>query len=656
MKHMTAPCLLHGGDYNPEQWLASPQILEQDIELMKQANINTVTLGVFSWSSYEPEEGHISFDWLDQVTDRLWEAGISFILATPTGARPAWMDKKYPEIMRTDSYGVRNHHGLRHNHCMSSEIYREKAADMDRLLARRYGSHPGLRMWHISNEFSGECFCPQCQEKFRTYLKEKYHTIEHLNACWWTSFWSHTYHDFDEIEAPMRNGETGLPILSLEWRRFTTWNTVDFMKQEIRAIRESSPDIPVTTNFMWLYPLLDYREFSDALDFVSWDAYPRWHNDYEPLEHTAAWTAFNHSLMRNICPGKPFFLMEHTPSAANGHLFSKLKRPGMGTLATLQAIACGSDSALYFQWRKGRGGFEQYHGAVVDHDGRNDTRVFAEVSHTGQLLSSLDSVPGSTVTTKAAILYEWENAWALDASSGLGQNIKYNETCVSWYQALLRQGIDADIIGRHRDLSGYQLVIAPMMYICRPEQAKRLREYVEQGGCLIATYLSAYVDETLLCHLGGFPGCGLSDLFGIRASELDTLYPSDRNRLIWNGRSYEIRDYCEILKNEDAEILASYQDDFYQNTPALTQKSLGAGTAIYLACRTEQSFLDDFISDICRTQNLPCIPGLVPGTEYHLRSSETQDFHFYLNFTDKEQTVDGHVIPAVSGLEVTTEK
>lgn len=656
MKHTIAPYLLHGGDYNPEQWLGCPEVLEQDIQLMKLAGINTVTLGVFSWAAYEPEEGNISFDWLDQVIERLWNAGISFILATPTGARPAWMDQKYPGIMRVDSYNVRNHHGLRHNHCMSSGIYREKAAQIDKLLAKRYGRHPGLLMWHISNEFSGECFCTQCQENFRTYLKKKYHTIEQLNACWWTAFWSHTYHSFDEIEAPMRNGETGLPILSLEWRRFTTQNTVEFMRNEIRAIREYSSDIPVTTNFMWLYPMLDYREFANDLDFVSWDAYPRWHNDYEPLETTAAWTSFNHSLMRSICPGRPFFLMEHTPSLANGHAFCKLKRPGMGSLTALQAIACGADSALYFQWRKGRGGFEQYHGAVVDHDGRSDGRVFQEVTRTGNLLAALDSVPGSTVPSEAAILYEWENFWAFEHTSGLGQNQQYNAACVSWYQALLRQGIDADIISSKTDLSRYKLVIAPMMYVCRPEQAKQLTIYVQQGGCLIATYLSAYVDDTLLCHTGGFPGCGLSRLFGIRSSELDTLYPSDENHLIWHGRNYAIHDYCEILKEEGAEVLASYQNDFYKDSPALTRRSYGKGTAIYVACRTEQSFIDDFISDICQTQELRRIHGLTPGTEYHLRSNETQDFHFYLNFTNQEQTIDGHVVPAVSGITITTER
>ena len=81
--------LLHGADYYPEQWLDRPEILEEDIRLMKKAHINVVTLGVFAWSALEPEEGKYDFSWLDERVDRLWENGISVIMATPSGARPA---------------------------------------------------------------------------------------------------------------------------------------------------------------------------------------------------------------------------------------------------------------------------------------------------------------------------------------------------------------------------------------------------------------------------------------------------------------------------------------------------------------------------------------------------------------------------------------
>ena len=89
------PALLHGGDYNPDQWLDRPDILEEDIKMMKKAGVNTATVGVFSWSALEPQEGNFQFGWLHDIMDKLYENGIYTVLATPTGARPAWMDEKY---------------------------------------------------------------------------------------------------------------------------------------------------------------------------------------------------------------------------------------------------------------------------------------------------------------------------------------------------------------------------------------------------------------------------------------------------------------------------------------------------------------------------------------------------------------------------------
>lgn len=648
--------ILHGGDYNPEQWLRYPEILEKDIELMKEAGVNTVTLGVFSWASYEPSEGQVDFSWLDQIIERLWREKIFFILATPTGARPAWMDRKYPEVMRVDSYGVRKRHGFRHNHCMSSAIYREKARKMDQMLAERYGSHPGLLMWHISNEYGGECYCEACQKKFREYLQKRYKTIENLNACWWTAFWSHTFQSFDEIEAPMENGETKLPILDLEWRRFTTANSAEFMQEEIDTVRKYSPGVPVTTNFMWMFKELDYREFSESLDIISWDAYPQWHNDFERFEDTADWTAFNHSIMRCLKPGQPFLLMESTPSLVNWQPYNKLKRPGIAKLTAMQAVAGGSDSVLYFQWRKGRGGYEQYHGAVVDHDGRKDARVFQEAADTAEELKELKAVLGTTVEAQAAVLYDWNNLWALEKTAGMSQAKAYNETCFSWYQAFARLGIDADVIGPEDELSGYKVIIAPMMYICREGIGEKLTAYVKNGGCLVATYITGYVNENLLCYLGGFPGDGLKALFGVRASELDSLYPSDRNRMIWKGKEYEIQDYCEILKPEGGETLAVYEDDFYQGSPALTENHLGKGKAYYVGCRTESSFLKDFLGWLCDKEGVKGITEMPEGLRHYVRTDGKTEYHFYLNFSSEEKETDRIKIPAYSGRMIQKER
>ena len=224
--------LLHGGDYNPEQWLAYPEILEKDIELFKKAGINVVTMGMFSWSALEPEEGKYNLEWLSEIVERLYRNGIYTILGTPSGARPKWLAEKYPQVLRVDGQRRRDLFGGRHNHCYTSPAYREKVWQIDKLLGEEIGNHPGVILLHISNEFGGECHCPLCQEAFRQWLKEKYGTIEELNRRWNTIFWSHTYQSFDQVESPSPRGESMLHALNLDWKRFVTHQTADFAEKE----------------------------------------------------------------------------------------------------------------------------------------------------------------------------------------------------------------------------------------------------------------------------------------------------------------------------------------------------------------------------------------------------------------------------------------
>ena len=220
--------IFHGCDYNPEQWLENPEILEKDLELMKKAHCNIVSLGIFAWSTLEPEEGVFNFAWLDEILDKLNANGIKVFLATPSGARPNWMSQKYPEVLRVNDEYQRAHHGGRHNHCNSSPVYREKVKIIDSKLAERYAHHPAVIGWHISNEFSGSCHCEYCQKRFRKWLQDKYKTLDNLNRAYWSKFWSHTYSSWDQIEAPSKLGESCVHLLNLDWRRFNTELCMDF--------------------------------------------------------------------------------------------------------------------------------------------------------------------------------------------------------------------------------------------------------------------------------------------------------------------------------------------------------------------------------------------------------------------------------------------
>lgn len=635
--------ILHGSDYNPDQWLDRPDILEKDIELMKKAKMTSMSLGIFSWSAYEPTEGEFHMDWLKDIMDKLYENGIYTILATPSGARPAWLDEKYPECMRVGADDHRAHHGVRHNHCMSSPKFREKTGIIINKIIDTVGKHPGLAMWHLSNEFGGECFCPLCKKKFQDYLANKFdNDINKLNKAWWTGFWSHTYNDFSQIEPPYLNGEFSVMGLNLEWKRFTTWNTTDYMKSEIDIIRKRTPNIPITTNFMQLFPGLDYRVMAKELDVISWDSYPVFHNNYETMADTMAHNSFDHAVMRSLKKNQPFMLMECAPGLVNWHEYNKLKRPGVHKLFSAQAVACGSDTVQYFQWRKSRGSFEQYHGAVVDHLGTDDTRIFKEVAEVGAMLDSLSNVKGTIVKPKAALIFDWDNMWAIDNMRGLSDKTKnYAKTCIQIYHEFLKLGIDMNVVASDDNLDDYNVVIAPMLYMLRPGASDNLKAFVKRGGQLMATYLTGYVDDNTLCYLGGFPGDGLSELFGVISEEIDTYYDSDENSATFtDGHKAIIHDYAEILRVSDTDILAKYDKDFYAGTPAITCKNFGKGKAYYVGARIDMDSMSGLFKTMLKETNTTYLT-LPAGIEYHKREDESgKAIEFYLNVTENEITFD----------------
>lgn len=636
------PVLLHGGDYNPDQWLDRPDILEEDIKMMKKAGVNTATVGVFSWSALEPQEGNFQFGWLHDIMDKLYENGIYTVLATPTGARPAWMDEKYPSVLRVEKDGRRNHHSGRHNHCMSSLEYRALVEKMDTKLAQEFGSHPGLILWHISNELGGECYCDSCKKRFQEYLREKYHNnIEELNKQWWTSFWSRRFESFEQIEPPYDNGEHSILGLNLDWKRFNSWNMKDYLAFERRILKKYTPQVPATANFMKLFEQLDYVDLAKEIDIISWDGYPSWNNDYETPADTAAELSFDHAVMRSLKKDKPFMLMESTPSLVNWHSVNKLKRPGILRASSIQTIGCGSDTVQYFQWRKGRGAAEQFHGAVVDHLGRDDTRVFKEVSEVGELLKKLAPVTGSRVASKAAVLFDWSNRWAIKDMQGMAHDTKnYEKEVRKFYNIHLKKGINADIVFPLEDLSSYSLVVLPMYYAVSKEAGAWLKEYVKNGGTVVATYLTAYVNENTLAYLGGFPGAGLGEVFGLYAEELDTLYPTDSNAVLMkDGNKAIVKDYCELIKLTGAEVLGTYESDFYAGMSAVTVHSYGNGKAYYIGTRMEEEDLIKFFTQIwsecgIKEKELP------EGVEYLTRTAEDgSTFDFYVNYNAMPVTV-----------------
>ncbi|MBR3772307.1 MAG: beta-galactosidase [Clostridium sp.] len=628
--------LSFGGDYNPEQW--SEDVWEEDMRMFKLAHIDTVTLNVFSWASLQPNETTYTFDKLDRIMEMVHKNGLKVCLATSTGAHPAWMAKKYPEILRTEYTGMKRKFGGRHNSCPNSPIYHKYSVRLATKLAERYKDYDNIVAWHISNEFGGECFCETCEREFRVWLQERYQTIEELNRAWNTAFWGHTFYDWDEIVLPNALSEhfayerTMFQGISLDYRRFSSDSMLNCYRMEYEAVKKITPHIPVTTNLMGFYKPLDYQKWAKYMDFVSWDNYPSYSD-------SIARNALNHDMIRGLKGGKSFILMEQTPSVTNWQSYNALKRPGELRLQSYQAVAHGADSIMFFQMRRSIGACEKYHGAVIDHCGHENTRVFRELTQIGEELEVIgDRILGARGDAKVAIVFDWDNWWAIEYSAGPSIEMKYHDEILHYYTALHNQNIATDIIGVDDDLSRYEIVIAPILYMTKGDYHEKIQRYVKSGGTFVTTYFSGYVDENDLVITGGYPG-KLRDILGIWVEESDALPPEFCNHFTYQGVEYPCKLLCDLMHLEGAESLTEYQEDFYAGMPVITKNPLGSGSAYYVGTQSSEAFYDRFVADLVKEKNVMPEADVPKGVEAVIRENGENQFLFLLNHTLEEQNI-----------------
>ena len=625
--------MLYGGDYNPEQW--DEAVWEEDMRMFRLAGIDCVTLNVFSWAALQSDEVTYHFERLDKIMELVRKNNLKVVMATSTAAHPAWMAKKYPEVLRTEFNGMKRKFGSRHNSCPNSPVYQKYSVALARKLAERYGTYDNIVTWHISNEYGGECYCENCEKAFRVWLKEKYGSIEALNKAWNTSFWGHTFYDWDEIVVPNLQSEhfaqdrTTFQGISLDYRRFNSDSILHNYLGEYEAVKAVTPHIPVTTNLMGFYKALDYQKWAGYMDVVSWDNYP------DPTDPPAL-VAMRHDLMRGLKQGAPFMLMEQTPSVTNWQSYNLLKRPGDMRLISYQAVAHGADTVMFFQMRRSIGACEKFHGAVIDHVGTENTRVFREVSQLGEELKQLgDTTLDSRTPSKAAMLVDWDNWWALEYSAGPSCDLKYMDELANYYTALYDNNISVDIISAQDPLDDYKVVIAPVMYMTKPGADEKIRKFVSEGGTFVTTFLSGLVDEHDLVITGGYPG-KLRDILGIWVEETDALPSYMKNSFSWNGKDYDCGLICDIMHMENAQALACYDKDFYEGTPVLSKNEFGKGHAYYVATRAGQDFYADFLNKVLEEQGVEPVFKPCKGVEITLRRKEETNFLFFLNHNPQE--------------------
>jgi beta-galactosidase len=623
-----------GGDYNPEQWPVSVRL--EDLELMKEAGVNFLSVGIFSWALLEPAEGQYDFAWLDEVLDNLAGIGVKVALATATAAPPAWLVRKHPEILPVTADGTVLGPGSRRHYTPSSAVYRRYAKGITRVLAERYKDHPALALWHVDNELGchvSEFYGEEDAAAFRTWLERRYGTIDALNAAWGTAFWSQNYGSFEEILPPGVAPSTLNPGQQLDFQRFNSWALMDYYRDLVSVLREVTPAVPCTTNLMASSATksMDYFDWAKDLDVIANDHYLV---AADPERHVEL--AFSADLSRGIAGGDPWILMEHSTSAVNWQPRNQPKMPGEMLRNSLAHVARGADAVMFFQWRQSFAGSEKFHSAMVPHGGR-ETRVWREVVDLGAALKRLEPVRGSRVESRAAIVFDYEAWWASEIDSKPSTDVRYLDLLRAFHRALYLRGVSVDMVHPSAPLEGYDLVLVCTLYSVTDDAAANIGAAASAGATVLVSYFSGIVDEKDHVRLGGYPGA-FRELLGVRVEEFHPVLAGSQLKLS-DGTVSSV--WSEHVHLAGAEAVQTFTEYPLEGVPSLTRRAVGEGAAWYLATFPDRDGIEALVDRLLAESGVAPAAVADSGMEVtRRRSADGRSFLFAINHSRSDASVD----------------
>lgn len=621
-----------GGDYNPEQW--PDEVRVEDVALMREAGVNLVSLAIFSWATIEPEEGAYDWSWLDTAMDRLHAGGVRVDLATATASPPPWLVTAHPEILPVRADGTVLWPGGRQHYRIASPVWRRYAVGMARRVAERYRDHPALAMWHVDNEIGCHVphdFSDDAAAGFRAWLRARYGTVDELNRAWGTAFWSQRYSDFAQVLPPRTTPASANPTQQLDFARYSSDELLSYYRDLRDAVRAVTPDVPCTTNFMVMGPgtgRMDYAAWAPEMDVVSNDHYI-WADDPAPQ----ADIAFSADLVRSLAGGQPWVLMEHSTSAVNWQPRNRSRTPDESLRHSLGHLAHGADALLFFQWRQSAAGAEKYHSAMLPHAG-TDSDVWRTTVRLGGVLRDLAEIRGSRVHAHAAVLYDWPSTWAAELDSHPTDALEPRRVAVALHHALARRAVATDVVRATDDLSRYDVVLVPALYLVSPEGAANVAAAAARGASVLVTFFSGIADEDDHVLLGGYPGA-FRDLLGVRSEEFWALQEGETVALddgsagvLWSEKVHAL---------PGTEVVRRFAGGPLDGVPALTRRPVGAGAAWYLATWPAdavglQAVVDALVDESGVARVLPDLPD---GVEVTRRTADDgRSWLFVLNHTD----------------------
>lgn len=591
--------------YYPEAW--NPEQWDRDFAKMAEMGFEFTHMAEFAWAQIEPSEGKYNFSWLDKAVELAAKHHLKIIMCTPSATPPVWLTEKYPEVLVVKPDGQPAMHGTREHYCWSSPKYKELTQKVVEAMAQHFASDKRIWGWQIDNEpshYGTLDYNPAAQTAFKQWLQRKYQTIEALNKAWGTAFWSGVYSSFSQIELPNTNrliSDAASPASILDMKRFNADECAGFISLQYKTLRKHIIHSQfITTNFMNGHTDVDPWRSKD-LDFITYTMYP-----------VAGYTdgvgeqGFRMGDPWRISYANDFFralkgvtgVMELQPGQVNWGKYNPQPYPGAVRMWLWNAFAGGLDIICSYRFRQPLFGGEQFHYGMVGTDGttpsnggRQYSQFMSEIRELRKQWNPKDKEPADYAERRTALVYNIDNVWSTTIQPQTNQ-WKQIGHITKYYNALKSLTIPVDIADEQKDLTKYRFAVLPAYELTDKETIDKWTNYAMQGGNLIISVRTALKDKN-----GHFPegewASAIHNLIGGKI-EMNDMLPENRSAKITFGTNeYKWNNWADIINpGENAEVWASYTDQFYAGKAAVIHRKVGKGSVTYIGADTDDGQLE----------------------------------------------------------------
>lgn len=600
--------LFVGANYHPHDDKNIEKVKE-DISLMKNAGFNVVRMGHLAWDSYEPTECSFDFEWFDKVMDMMNQAGIKVILDIAIRPAPLWLHQKYPSIDIVDGNGNRMYPNHRYMEDVGDSMYQKYAIRYADVMTKHYANHPALLAFGIDNE-SGDgpiSYSESVRERFITWLKNKYITAERLNTAWAGQRWSRRIGEFDQVGLPISGSVSGSPERMLDFRHFISDEINGLLFKVIAVVNKNAPQALLNTN-AWYYSSLKYFDYSDI-------AYSGKMTREGCGFYPGSSLVTNWGLMNSLFgisriqfeSTNPFWCSEFTTMTAAPN---SIRKSAYASLMYGNQMVCG------WTWQSMHSGEEQYLEGILDWDGIPN-RKYDEYKQIATEFKKIQKYLPYKPHPEVGLAFSFLSQMA--SGSFPEQHQEQLQAC---FDLFYYRNMDANIVDISRSELRYKLLIIPGVAAIDDNMAKKIRNFVKNGGTVIMTDNSAIIDENGKVFDSTRPG-RLSDVFGIRIGSFEeTEVMNELSRKSYKGKhlsvNYNNKDIdmessrFDILESKGAKIIANITS-LDKDYPIATENHYGKGNAIYIGLPAKGELLNPILDRLIENLKMKRGPEVPSG-------------------------------------------